>query len=175
MSGELWKQLIDYPNYYVSNLGNVKNKYEKILKPHNNGLNYYQVSLYKNNKSKTYYIHRLVALCFLDNYDDKLEIDHIDRDKSNNKVSNLRNATRSQQCINKNKKSNTYSKYIGVTYDKLKQINPWKAAIRINGVKKYIGSFDTEEEAYQAYKLFIITNNLDVDFRDIVIRDRKEI
>ena len=48
------------------------------------------------------YVHRLVALAFIDNPDNKPTIDHIDRDKNNNCVENLRWATQSEQEYNKN-------------------------------------------------------------------------
>lgn len=68
-------------------------------------------------------------------------IDHIDRDRSNNKIENLRSTTQQQNCWNKGVK--------GGSFDKL--TNKWRVQIRINGKVKYIGSYTTEEEAEQSY------------------------
>ena len=54
---EIWKDIKDYPNYQVSNLGNVKNiKTNKILKPFNTGNEYLKVALSKNGVSKQFFI-----------------------------------------------------------------------------------------------------------------------
>ena len=67
-------------------------------------------------------------------------IDHIDGDKSNNKIDNLREVTNQQNAFN-----NKMAK--GYTYDRGK----YRACIVINAKKIYLGSFDTSEEARQAY------------------------
>lgn len=95
---EIWKDIKGYEGIYqISTLGNVKrleSKYPKIkehlLHPSNNGTGYYQVTLTKDKKHTYKYIHRLVAETFIKNYDkSKIEINHIDENKSNNIVSNL--------------------------------------------------------------------------------------
>lgn len=55
-----------------------------------------------NGKWKHELVHRLVALHFVDNPEGKTEVDHIDRDKTNNNAENLRWATRSENNRNKN-------------------------------------------------------------------------
>ncbi len=74
-----------------------------------------------------------------------LEVDHIDGNMLNNQKSNLRLATRSEQEINKGRKT---EKYKGVT--KLRN-GRWKAQFRVNGVMEYIGEYATDEEAARAY------------------------
>ena len=56
------------------------------------------------------FAHRLVAEVFIDNPENKLFVDHIDRDSTNNKLSNLRWATGKENANNKNKKNNNYRK-----------------------------------------------------------------
>lgn len=95
---EIWKQYRD-TNYEVSNLGKVRNKNSKyILKQHfkNNGKvknDYLRVSLYIDNKNKNISVHRLVAECFLDDFDEKLEVNHKNTKRYDNNFSNLEMTT----------------------------------------------------------------------------------
>lgn len=87
---EIWKNLANYENYEVSDKGNVRSKVNKrILKPSDNGLGYLRVHLYKHNKGKLCYVHRLVAEAFLDNPNNLPEVNHINEDKTDNRVENL--------------------------------------------------------------------------------------
>ena len=89
---EIWKDIIGYEGLYqISNLGNVKRitKNCKILKQSDNRNGYKLVGLCKNNKRKNYYIHRLVAIAFIENKENYKEINHKDNNKSNNIVDNL--------------------------------------------------------------------------------------
>ena len=90
---EIWKDKKDYEGHYqVSNFGRVKSiKFgkERILKLTKDKDGYFFVNLYKNNKSKAFKVHRLVAEAFLPNTDNLPLINHKDEDKSNNIVSNL--------------------------------------------------------------------------------------
>ena len=93
---EIWKDIPNYfDKYQISNFGNVKStnykstKKERIMKPTINSSGYYKIELYKNGKSNIYYVHRLVALVFIPNPENKTQINHIDGNKTNNNVSNL--------------------------------------------------------------------------------------
>jgi hypothetical protein len=86
---EVWKQITNYDNYEVSTFGNVKNtKTNRILKSANRG-GYLSIVLCKNSKGQTIAIHRLVALAFIDNPDNKSQVNHKDKIRSNNNVNNL--------------------------------------------------------------------------------------
>ena len=88
---ECWRSVSEYENYQVSNIGRVRNvSTSKILKPRLNRQGYYQVKLYQNKIVKTYRVHKLVANEFLIKPDDKLIIDHINRNKTDNQITNLR-------------------------------------------------------------------------------------
>lgn len=107
---EIWKDIKGYEGLYqVSNLGNVKslnrNKIykdtfikinERLLKPSTNKGGYKQVVLYKNDSKKTFKVHRLVALVFLDNSNQYLEVNHKNGIKHDNYVNNLEWCNHSQ-------------------------------------------------------------------------------
>ena len=88
---EVWKTIVDYPNYEVSNLGNVRNKKSKKLLKQSNGRDKRYLSVYLTNgkKENTQRVHRLVAEAFIPNPEEKPMVNHIDGDKNNNSVENL--------------------------------------------------------------------------------------
>ena len=92
------KEIVSEKKYYVSNLGRFKNSYGTIMdnyKPNENG--YVRVYVHQ----KTFGIHILVANTFLENPENKKTVNHIDGNKSNNKVENLEFATNKEQQIHK--------------------------------------------------------------------------
>ena len=93
MKKELWKDIKNYEGHYqVSNFGRVKSiKFGKeiILKPVTDRHGYLIVGLWKNNKQKTYKVHRLVMEAFIPNTDNLPCVNHKDEDKTNNNVENL--------------------------------------------------------------------------------------
>lgn len=116
MKKEEWKDIQGHPNYQVSSTGRIKSiertvscfkykkiKQEKILKTCLNSSGYKTISL----DNKRFYIHRLVAQAFLPNPENKPVIDHIDTNKENNSIENLRWVTYSEN----NNNLITYEKY----------------------------------------------------------------
>ena len=107
---ELWKDIEGYKNMYqISNYGNVKSiNYHrsgksKIIKPLKRKDGYLKVILYKKGKTKSYFVHRLVAEAFLDNLNNYKYVNHKDENKKNNCVNNLEYCTAQY--------NNTYKKY----------------------------------------------------------------
>lgn len=97
---ETWKDIKGYESaYQISNYGRVRSldrtdalgrfKKGQILSIGDNGYGYKTVSLYKDSKQKTMYVHRLVAQAFIDNPDNLPQVNHKDENTNNNNVDNL--------------------------------------------------------------------------------------
>lgn len=85
MDKEVWKDIIEYPGYQVSNYGRIRSFDGEIKTLSSNGNGYLVIY----NKGKKYYIHRLVAEYFLPNHDNLPIVNHKDECRSNNRVDNL--------------------------------------------------------------------------------------
>ncbi len=143
---EIYVNINGFSNYQVSNFGNVKNiKTGRILKGVMDGSGYFQVVLFNDGESTKKKIHKLVASEFLQNPENKACVDHIDRNKTNNHLSNLRYATLSENQHNRTMNFNNTSGVIGVSFHKANQ--KWRADIRVNGSIKHLGSFVLKEDA----------------------------
>ena len=142
------KDIIGYEDRYaIDEDGNVWSKnYRrsgkmKKLKPAPDKGGYLHVCLCKDGKQKSFNIHRLLAEAYLADFCDALVVDHIDRDKTNNKLSNLRMITQQQNLWNSDAK--------GYVWHKGRQ--KWMAQIVKDRKYHYLGLFDKEEDAHQAY------------------------
>jgi hypothetical protein len=85
---EIWKPITGYENYEISSWGRVKNSSGLFLKIQDRK-GYKRIILLKKSKHKSFLIHRLVAVNFIPNPKNLLEINHIDGNKQNNNVENL--------------------------------------------------------------------------------------
>lgn len=101
---EEWRAVPGFEGYYeVSNLGRVRSVLRvvarndgrtttiqsRIMGLHNNGRGYIAASLSRDNKARMHYVHRLVLMAFVGNPEEGQEANHIDFDRSNNRLSNL--------------------------------------------------------------------------------------
>jgi len=118
------------------------------LKNHRQG--YKLIDLSKNRIGKTFTVHRLVGMAFLENPDNKPFIDHIDNNPANNNVKNLRWSTNQGNQCNRGKTKTNTTGFKGVSFHK--QHNKYQAQININGKKKHLGLFESAEEASKAYE-----------------------
>lgn len=114
--------------------------------PHSNGLGYINVKF----NGRTYFLHRLIFLMhhgYLPQF-----VDHIDGNPSNNKIENLRAASRSENAWNYKKPSTNKSGYKNVSF--AKNCNKWRVRIGVKSSKYNVGLFDTLEEAANAAEQF---------------------
>lgn len=158
MKDEIWKDIPNYEGYYqVSNIGNVKSMTrlnyrgylisEKILRT-GNVYGYKYVILLKDRIRRIYRVHKLVAMAFLKHEPCgmRLVVNHINHDKSDNRLSNIEIITQRENASLKHIPSK--SMYVGVTVNK----SSFVAKIVINGKIKYLGSFQKEYDAHLAYE-----------------------
>lgn len=167
MSTEVWKQIKGFEGLYeISNCGRVKSlarswisgkglvrtKPDTILKSRLNHSGYLYVVLSKVGKQKSKTIH---AICW-DNLGDKPRnckihhVDHIDNQKTNNRIDNLQLLTARENAVKYHKTQKRSSKFTGVYWNK--RLKKWKAQINQNNNKIYLGIFSNEYNAYIAYK-----------------------
>lgn len=124
---EEWKDIFGYEGLYqVSNMGEVrslvnqarhKRKIPKILKAHKDGKGYLRIKVSKKQKTQTFKVHRLVAQAFIPNPKDKLQVNHKNCIKTDNKVSNLEWVT--------NEENREHAKKNGILGDFKNNHIPW--------------------------------------------------
>ena len=165
INGETWKDIPNYEGYQASDLGNIRSKDRiveqkngrkylqkgRLMSKNSNGNGYLSVMLsFKGRKSFRRYVHRLVALTFLKG-DESLHVDHINFDKSDNKVSNLRFVTQRENnhFYQESVKENNTCEYIGVVYSKEKDL--YFSTFSVNGDNYNLGSYKVAEDAKKAY------------------------
>ena len=118
------------------------NSFLKIYPPRGR-VKYRTVVIHDNGRMIHLLLHRLIAYYFIDNPDDKEMVDHIDGDPLNNRISNLRWASRSE---------NNHNQHSAKGYTWNKRSRKWQAKMQIDGKVRGLGYFDTEEEARAAYE-----------------------
>lgn len=104
------KLIPNYNNYYITRDGNVVNiKSGLTLKTFKSNVGYRICQLYGNKKRHSFTIARLLAITYIPNPDNKGTIDHINRDRTDDRIENLRWATELEQCQNKSLMSSNTS------------------------------------------------------------------
>ena len=146
-----WKNIEGYPKYMVSDQGYVLSKKTmKLLSPAVWFCGYQHVNFYQGRTRITHKVHRLVAETFLEHTSGCEFVDHIDLDRLNNNVGNLRWCTRSENNRNVTKRSDTVSStYKGVCW--YANRSKWVAYITVDGNRHHLGYFTSEIQAAIAY------------------------
>jgi hypothetical protein len=108
---------------------------ERNSNPHS--LGYIDISI----GGKLYKAHRLIMIAFVGKSDQ--EVDHINRIKTDNRFENLRYCTRRENNLNMDRVDNAKGYYLNN--------NKWQSQISIKGKQKYLGRFEKEEDAHQAF------------------------
>ena len=139
---EIWEDIKNYEGLYqASNLGRIRSRYKYNSRSNNNANlsdkykmikpiqisrtnNYLKVSLVKNKKAKQIRVHKIIAETFIDNPYNKLEINHKDGNKHNNKVDNL------EWCTTKENIRHAYKNNL-MKHKKIKMTNPISNEIKI--------------------------------------------
>ena len=139
-----------YEKYSINKSGEIMNNVKKnILKMwiNKSGYKYYSLRNSVLKQKRNLSMHRLLGLSFIDNPNNYPCIDHIDRNRKNNNLSNLRWVSYQMNSINK---ENTNPLGRGITRSrngKRFHVNLWR-----DRKKKWIGAYDTHEEAKCAYR-----------------------
>jgi hypothetical protein len=151
---EVWVDITGYEGLYqVSSLGRIKSLRHGRNAIMKNGTSrqYLNVSLYLGGISKTFVVHKLVAMAFLNHKPDgtqDLVVDHINDVKTDNRVENLQVIT-SRENVSK-KQGNYTSRFKGVCWHKA--TGKWRAKLSVKYKSYWLGVFNTEEEASEVYQ-----------------------
>ena len=135
MKDEIWKNIIEYPNYQISSLGRVKSKermitdnlgrtrciHSRILKQ-GDSMGYAFVNLIKNGEVNSVKIHVLVAETFLGQRPDGYDVCHKNGNKKDNNVDNLEYGTRSKNNLDNYRINGCVTKNQKLTVDEVKEI-----------------------------------------------------
>lgn len=104
-------------------------------------------------KNKLFSAHRLAWTYVHGEIPDEMEVDHINGNPSDNRIENLRLATRLQNAANRKMHKNNLSGYKGVYLDsRRKNVKQWRASIVVQKKKLSLGIFSSPEDAHEAYK-----------------------
>jgi len=150
------------PWYEVSTLGRVRSldrvvehprlghmrRSGKVLRTWLNTSGYPCVELCANGVSSTRSVSRLMGEAFL-GAGQHHEVDHVDRDRAHNVLSNLRLADEDQQRQNQGVRTNSASRLRGAYLHP--KTGKWQSHITVRGKHAYLGLFDTPEAAHAAY------------------------
>jgi hypothetical protein len=174
MSSKEFKPVVGYEGFYEINPdGDVKSLErvvphfrgglrvikEKILSGSLDAYGYKVVSISNMINKKVVKVHRLVAEAFIENPENKKTVNHINRIKSDNNVKNLEWNTVRENSTHRSSGKNKTSKYANVHFSNA--TDKWISQIQIKKTKISIGSFDSEEIAYDKLKEYKLKNGIE--------------
>jgi len=170
---EIWKDIKNWQGFYqVSSEGrvrslertivtkkNTKLKIEsRILSIAKNKWGYNHVTFWLNRKQQHKKVHIMVAEYFVEKINGCNQVNHKDKNKDNNHYTNLEWVSNRENCSHSHDKKRCTSKYTGVSFKR--NLNKWVAQAYISGQSRYLGLFETEEDASDAYQNALMKNNI---------------
>lgn len=179
LDGEIWKDVINYEGVYrVSNFGRVKRYFyhsgngeyvqrHRLIKNILAKNGYFNITLIKNGLKRPIGVHRLVAQAFIPNQDNKPQVNHINKDRGDNRIENLEWVTHRENISHAYNLKDTKSSFMGVGYVGHRK-NKWVALIHVNGRNIKIGYFDTDIEAAKAYNDTLDEYGIDNKYRNSI-------
>lgn len=141
MDGELWKPVVGFERYEISNKGNIR-RGTRLLKPCKDTYGYRQINVYKDGVRYTRKVYRLVMESFNPNIENKPQIDHVNRNRSDDRLENLRWVTARENIHNSGGFTDEMN---GIS--RSEKNNTYIVRLNINVKEKYFGSRKTLEEA----------------------------
>jgi len=147
MNSETLTEMFEYKK------GKLYNKYNRnpralkgveVGSKHHSG--YYQVQI----TGKLYMVHRLIWIMYNNEIPDGMEIDHINHERDDNRLVNLRLVTRQDNRRNQKLTDRNTSGTIGVY--RISRLNKWGSQIKVNGKVIWLGSFTDKTDAISARK-----------------------
>ena len=147
MEEEIWKDMPNYESLYsVSSLGRVFSKRSNKMLSTKVSKGYSRLTLYKNKIKKGFLTHRLVMITF--HGDSDLQVDHINGIKTDNRLLNLRYVHPRENSKYYFEKVDKSVNSVGV---RITSTNRYESRVLLNSKRYVIGTFDTEQEASEAY------------------------
>ncbi len=141
------KELLNYDKYtgiftWRTSRGNRIKAGDVAGSKNNHG--YFRIRITILSISKSYLLHRLAWL-YVYGIFPREHLDHVNHDRTDNKISNLREATQKHNCRNASKSKNNKSGFNGVSW--CEPVKKWQTQIQVNGKLIYIGSYKDKNEA----------------------------
>jgi len=140
---EEWKPVVGFERYAVSDLGNIR-RGNKLLIPGLDTYGYRQINLYRDKARYTRKVYRLVLETFNPNTENKPQIDHINRNRSDDRLENLRWVTASENCRNRD---GCDEDMVGIRWYPKNQT--YMVRIMRDGIEHYVGCRKTLDDAKQ--------------------------
>jgi hypothetical protein len=143
--------------YSISEQGLIISQFKKIMKP-SNDMGYLRYRFKVGGRVVRMPLHRVVAMVFIPNPENKPCVNHIDGNKLNNSISNLEWVTHRENSAHRFLSENKSSKHLGVSF--VNGMNKFQVSIMVKSKKIYLGSYKSEIEAKMAYDIYVQQNSI---------------